>query len=125
MLLFLISTFTIIVKCNSISVMDYNAVPGPCDSSNKEDNTNAFQTALDQASSNNDVSIVTVPRGCFRFIGHINVPRGITLQGSFSAVPSHPDKNLNDELVLVRSISICLVITLLIICPLDILYCSL
>lgn len=86
-----------------INVLDYGAVSSSCDSNNQDDNTAAFQNALDDANSKH-YSKVYVPRGCFRFSGHLSIPRGITLQGSFTAVPSHPlgmgDPILDDGTIL-------------------------
>lgn len=72
-----------------VNVIDYGAISGPCTQDNTDDNTDAFQQALDFANDKN-VGEVYVPRGCYRFTGHLNVPRGVTLRGSYDTVPSHP-----------------------------------
>ena len=52
------------------------------------DNTAAFQLALD-AAGKTPGSIVDVPRGNYLFAGHINVPTGVTLAGTWQSVPAH------------------------------------
>ncbi|VGO19484.1 glycosyl hydrolase family 28-related protein [Pontiella sulfatireligans] len=62
-------------------VVDYGA------SEEKEDNTAAFQKALDAAGENGG-GVVYVPAGIFRFKGNLMVPAGVELRGCFEA-PHH------------------------------------
>jgi hypothetical protein len=52
------------------------------------DDTAAFQKALDAASQAGGGS-VTAGRGSYFFAGHLTVPSAVTLEGLWSAVPSH------------------------------------
>jgi len=52
------------------------------------DNTEAFQRALD-ATAELGGGVVDVPRGVYRFTGHLNVPNGVTLKGIWESVPAH------------------------------------
>jgi hypothetical protein len=52
------------------------------------DETAAFQQALDAAGEAGG-GIVNVPRGLYRFAGHLNVPGGVTLKGVWESVPAH------------------------------------
>ncbi len=61
----------------------------------KSDDTAAFQAAIDAAAKAG--GIVEAPRGTYYFAGHLNVPRGVTLQGVFKSVPSHPGIRSHDE----------------------------
>jgi hypothetical protein len=80
-----------------VYVTDYGAV-----GDNKTDCTKGFQAALDFAKSNRKGGVVYAPPGLYVFLGSINVPQGVTLQGSYNAVPSHGSGNgLDDGTVLV------------------------
>jgi hypothetical protein len=54
----------------------------------KTDNTAAFQQAMD-AMAKAGGGVVRVPRGVYRFAGHLNVPAGVTLKGIWESVPAH------------------------------------
>ena len=58
-----------------ISVLDHGAAPG-----DGEDDTKAFQAALDAAASSKGT--VVVPRGNYTFKGTLTVPAGVTLRGA-------------------------------------------
>lgn len=64
-----------------IDVMDYGAT-----ADGKTDNTSAFQKALDHAGKSG--ADVHAPAGVYRFSGHIRVPEGVTLVGSWQGPPS-------------------------------------
>jgi hypothetical protein len=66
-----------------ISVQDYGAL-----GDGKTDATGAFQKALDAAGQTGG-GVVYAPRGNYFFAGHLNVPRGVTLKGTWESVPSH------------------------------------
>jgi hypothetical protein len=51
------------------------------------DDTAAFQKALDEAARGGGT--VRAGRGNYYFAGHINVPRGVTLEGHWKTAPSH------------------------------------
>ncbi len=53
----------------------------------KNDDTSAFQVALDEAGEKH--VNVSVGSGNFRFLGRLNVPQGVALVGSWISVPSH------------------------------------
>jgi hypothetical protein len=65
------------------SVQDYGA-----QGDGKTDATGAFQKALDAAGQAGG-GVVYAPRGNYFFAGHLNVPRGVTLKGTWESVPSH------------------------------------
>jgi len=52
------------------------------------DDTAAFQSALDAASSAGGGSVLA-PRGVYLFGGSLNVPPGVTLRGIWESVPAH------------------------------------
>ncbi|MFV2068557.1 MAG: glycosyl hydrolase family 28-related protein [Pirellulales bacterium] len=52
------------------------------------DDTAAFQRALDAAGETGSAT-VCVPRGNYLFLGHLNVPQGVTLAGVWQSVPAH------------------------------------
>src|ERR1700744_2597465 len=54
----------------------------------KTDDTAAFQKALDTAGQAGG-GVVYAPRGNYFFAGHLNVPNGVTLKGTWESVPSH------------------------------------
>jgi hypothetical protein len=54
----------------------------------KTDDTAAFQKALDTAGKQGG-GIVYVPHGAYWFAGHLRVPEGVTLAGTWESVPSH------------------------------------
>ena len=99
----LLCLWAIVAGADTVNVLDYGAVRSACDSSNTDDNTAAFQQALDDANAK-QMSNVYAPRGCYRFTGHLSIPRGVTLRGSFTSVPSHPlgmgDPTLDDGTIL-------------------------
>eukprot|EP00943_MAST-04B_sp_MAST-4B-sp1_P008043 g8043.t1 len=79
-----------------ISVLDYGAI-----ADNATDNTIAFQTALNAAASNKN-KVVYAPSGLYVFKSSIQIPSGVTLQGSYTKVPSHSHTlTLNDGTVLI------------------------
>lgn len=72
------------------SVLDFGAA-----GDGSTDNTAAFTAALTEAGR--EGGIVYAPPGKYRFEGHLTVPVGVTLMGSFGCVPAHNgnrDKNL-------------------------------
>ena len=64
------------------SVLDFGAV-----GDGVTDNTAAFAAALNEAGKKG--GIVYAPPGKYRFDGRLNIPVGVTLQGSFGSVPAH------------------------------------
>jgi hypothetical protein len=64
-------------------VRHYGALPDGA-----TDATEAFQKALDAAGKAGGGTVV-VPRGNYRFRGHLNVPQGVTLRGMWESVPAH------------------------------------
>ena len=64
------------------SVRSFGAVPD-----GSSDNTQAFQKALDEAGKTG--GIVWAGPGKYRFEGHLHIPVGVTLQGTFGSVPAH------------------------------------
>lgn len=52
------------------------------------DDTAAFQQALDAAGAAGG-GIVRVPRGVYRFAGHLRIPNAVTLKGMWESVPAH------------------------------------
>jgi hypothetical protein len=52
------------------------------------DDTRAFQAALDAAGQAGSGTVLA-PRGTYRFAGHLSVPNGVTLAGSWQSVPAH------------------------------------
>ncbi|MHB0999087.1 MAG: glycosyl hydrolase family 28-related protein [Armatimonadota bacterium] len=76
--------FTLITSISASAewnVMDYGA-----DKTGKDDNTAAFQKALDAASEAKG-GVVYVPAGHYKFTGHLTVPGSVTLRGTFSSAP--------------------------------------
>jgi len=65
------------------SVLDFGAT-----ADGKTDATAAFQKALDTAGQAGG-GLVYAPRGNYLFAGHLEVPDGVTLEGSWRSVPSH------------------------------------
>jgi len=55
----------------------------------QNDDTGAFQAALNAMGTQASGGIVFAPRGSFRFNGQITIPRGVTLEGTYRTVPSH------------------------------------
>ena len=53
------------------------------------DNTQPFQLAIDAVAHQGGGTVV-IPRGYFLFAGSLTVPQGVTLEGTYAAVPSHP-----------------------------------
>ena len=53
------------------------------------DNTAAFQAAISAINAGGGGTVV-IPRGYFLFKGSLTVPQGVTLEGTYAAVPSHP-----------------------------------
>jgi len=66
-----------------VSVMDFGAK-----ADGKTDDTAAFQKALDHAAELSGATVVA-PGGNYYFAGHLSVPGGVTLKGSWESVPSH------------------------------------
>jgi hypothetical protein len=56
----------------------------------KTDDTAAFQRAIDAAQKSSGRTVYA-PAGQYLFKGELVVPDGVTLRGSYSYVPSHPD----------------------------------
>lgn len=52
------------------------------------DDTSAFQKALETAGAAGG-GTVTAPRGNYFFAGHLNVPKGVSLQGMWTSVTAH------------------------------------
>jgi hypothetical protein len=67
----------------ALSVVQFGAV-----GDGKTDNTVAFQAAMDAAQKAGG-GAVHVPAGNFLFLGRLNVPSGVTLQGIWTSVPAH------------------------------------
>lgn len=74
-----------------ISVVDHGA------STTATDNTKAFSDAMSAAQHSNVTSVVYAPPGRWRFAGSFVLPRGVTLQGSYSSVPSHDEYGASDH----------------------------
>jgi hypothetical protein len=53
------------------------------------DNTAAFQAAIDSVFAAGG-GVVLLNRGYFLFSGSLTVPEGVTLEGTYASVPSHP-----------------------------------
>lgn len=71
-----------IAIAKDLSVLDSGAV-----GDGKADCTPAFQKALDEAARQGG-GIVNVPAGRYRINGHLLIPGGVTLQGTFRAPPT-------------------------------------
>lgn len=82
--LLLLCTASVVCSAGPIDVLDYGAVADA-----KTDNTAAFQKALDYAGKTG--ADVHAPAGVYRFNGHINVPEGVTLVGSWHGPPGRLD----------------------------------
>jgi hypothetical protein len=68
---------------NIFNVVDYGAKPNFDPSRSRLDNTNdspAFQLALNAAGKNGG-GVVYIPRGCYRLVEELNVPRFVTMRG--------------------------------------------
>jgi len=70
-----------VAAAGELNVLDFGAGP-------KTDNTRPFQSALDAAAKSG--AVVRVPPGRFRFNGHIAIPEGVCLEGSWRG-PHYPD----------------------------------
>ena len=66
------------------SVLDFGAK-----ADGKTDDTVAVQKALDAAAQAGG-GVVYAPRGNYFFAGHLEVGRGVALEGAWQSVPSHP-----------------------------------
>lgn len=66
----------------------WNVVEYGAKGDGRTDDTAAFQRALDAAGKAGG-GIVLVPRGVYRFAGHLNVPSAVTLKGIWESVPAH------------------------------------
>lgn len=85
------TTFFCIVESSSSSssqshyynVLDFGAV-----ADGNTDNTKAFTFALQNASLEHG-GVVYAPPGLYVFNGHLVIPSGVTLKGSYHSVPSH------------------------------------
>jgi hypothetical protein len=66
-----------------VSVLDFGAK-----GDNATDNTAAFQAALDSLGAGGG-GIAFIPAGVYIFSGSLNVPRAVTLLGTYETVPSH------------------------------------
>jgi len=84
----IILTLSFCVQCSAadtpapsaINVVDFGAV-----ADGKQDNTQAFQKALDTAAQGGKGGVVFVPVGHYFFSGHLTIPASVTLQGIWSA----------------------------------------
>ena len=80
-----------------VNVLDYGAI-----GDNHTDCTKAFQAALNYVQTNRKGGIVYAPSGMYVFEGPLQIPDGVTLQGSYDKVPSHDGgRELDDGTVLV------------------------
>ena len=80
-----------------LNVLDFGA-----SGDNSTDNTGPFQAAIDAAQAAGG-GVVYAPPGLYLFLGSVQVPPGVSLQGSYSSVPSHCivcGDTLNDGTVL-------------------------
>ena len=68
---------------DSLDVRDFGAK-----GDGETDDTMAVQKALDTAGEAGG-GVVHLPRGQYRFLGHLNVPTGVTLKGMWQSVPAH------------------------------------
>ncbi len=66
----------------TVNVLKFGARPD-----GKTDATPAFTAAM--AALKGRGGTVVVPRGAFLFKGHLNVPNGVTIAGSYASVPAH------------------------------------
>ena len=85
-LLLTIASFTSALgqdRANLYNVRDHGA-----QGDGKTDDTAAFQKALDEAGKAGG-GTVRAPRGLYYFAGHLSVPRGVTLAGTWESVPAH------------------------------------
>jgi len=79
-------------KTAVVNVFDYGAK-----GNGQDDDTNAFQSAINAMGK--DGGIVFAPDGNFRFNGHLSIPRGVTLEGTYRCVPAHASgQNPSDHL---------------------------
>lgn len=90
----------------ALNVLDFGATPSACPANSTspgaKDNTAAFQAALNAAAKQHGGAVLA-PSGCYYFGGSLSLPPGVTLQGSFGAVPSHshvPAAQVSDGTVL-------------------------
>jgi len=83
LLALLVSASVAAENSTELNVLDFGAA-----GDGKTDNTKAFQTALDSAERTG--AVVTVPHGRFRIDGHIVIPRGVALEGTWRG-PHHPE----------------------------------
>lgn len=74
------------MECSNINGL-YNVLDYGANGNGKDDNTAAFQNALDNAGIHG--GIVYAPPGNYIFKGRLNIPAAVTLQGSFGTVPAH------------------------------------
>ncbi|MBN2473951.1 MAG: hypothetical protein JXB62_05055 [Pirellulales bacterium] len=66
-----------------VNVRDFGAV-----GDGETDDTAAFQRALDSV-GNAGGGTVQAPRGAYFFAGHLTVPAGVTLRGTWESIPAH------------------------------------
>ena len=110
--MYLMSSFLLAASAAAepLSVLDFGAkVVANCEvDSDSFDSTDAFQAALDAASTD-PTREVFVPAGCFLMKANLQVPRGVTLAGSFGRIMSHTtgfgDTDLNDGTILLPTSS--------------------
>lgn len=67
-----------------VDVYDFGAV-----GDGQTDDTSAFQAAFNAIQQAGGGTVVA-PRGYFLFKGTLNIPAGVTLEGTYTTVPSHP-----------------------------------
>ncbi len=84
---------TEVVRESLWNVLDFGAV-----ADGEEDNTEAFQRAL-EAARDGGGGVVFAPTGRYSFSGSLCVPKDVTLRGVFSWAPSHSGiRDKNDEM---------------------------
>jgi len=79
----LVASVAALAAPDAFSVRDFGAK-----GDGKTDDTAAFQKALDAAAQAGG-GTVHAPRGNYFFAGHLNVPKGVTLEGIWQSVPAH------------------------------------
>lgn len=71
-----------------LSAADFSVSDFGAKGDKKTDNTASFQKALD-AAGHSGGGTVSVPNGNFYFAGHLSVPDGVVLEGTWKSVPAH------------------------------------
>lgn len=92
--------FTLITSIDASASIEWNVLDYGADNTGRNDNTAAFQKALDAASAAMG-GLVYVPAGHYRFTGHLTIPSSVTLRGTFSAAPHvSSTKDLNGSVLM-------------------------